>query len=372
MPAYFDSGFSVREAMWHDPENRWTIDDYPEDWDDARLKAGLMWEPKAVGAYSVRPRTVITCTGCGNQFGGVHLSDCAVAENLDRVESADCGYHDDPVISKDTFEVLVPSTKSKLIVRDDTLLELGSVGSGFQLISHGVMGEILEAVLGQGLKFETAGSCKDGAQVWALAYLDEPLTVANDDTATYPFVALLNSHDGSGACKLVNTSVRVVCWNTYNMASMEGDKTGRQFVFRHTAGVLDRVEEAKTAIAGLRAESAAWAEMAEGLYKVRADDAAVQMFVQTFIPEPAADVVSERVRNNITKARATFTGLYDGSPTTDGHRGTALGLVDAAVEYLDHVRGYRNRDTYMGRTLLRPEPLKARAVTMALEACGAN
>jgi hypothetical protein len=46
-------------------------------------------------------------------------------------------------------------------------------------------------------------------------------------------------------------------------------------------------------------------------------------------------------------------------------RGSAYGLVQAAGEYLDHARSYRTQDSYLGRTLLRPEPLKAKAVALA-------
>jgi hypothetical protein len=44
--------------------------------------------------------------------------------------------------------------------------------------------------------------------------------------------------------------------------------------------------------------------------------------------------------------------------------------VDAAFEYLDHLRGWRNRETYLGRCVLRPEPAKARVVAQVREACG--
>jgi hypothetical protein len=36
---------------------------------------------------------------------------------------------------------------------------------------------------------------------------------------------------------------------------------------------------------------------------------------------------------------------------------------------LDHVRGFRNSDTYMGRQILSAEPLKAKAVRLVRELC---
>lgn len=355
MADYFESGFSVRERMWHGKGN--VLEAYPESWDDARLAAGLMWEPKLRPAYDVEPPAA--CPACGAAPGKLHTTACL-----------DFGYavSDAPVITQ--------APNVQLVKRDDTGAVLGSVTDSFELITHAEMGNIIEALLQESngkLKFETAGSVKGGANVWALVFLDEPVEVAGDDSESYPFLALLNAHDGSGACKALFTTIRIVCWNTYNAASMQGDRSGLQYVFRHTKGakqrVADMVEDARNALAGLRSEAEAWRVLGEELAGIPADDRALTYFLSEFIPEPEGDVVSPRVRANIAAARDTFTATYLGSPTTDGHRGTALGLVDAAVEYLDHLRGYRNRDSYLGRTLLRTEPLKAKAVTLAREAC---
>jgi len=224
MPAYFDTGFSVREPMWHG--EGFVLDEYPEDWDDARVKAGLLWEPRAVPTFQ----------------------QLIVA--VDDVDPTDVVIGD--AEHKGKVRIFRPLNDHKIIERDDNEDVLGVVGDAFELVMHSEMGEIIEAILGEGAKFETAGACRNGAQVWALAYLDESYQVARDDSATYPFLALLNSHDGSGAVKLVKTQVRVVCWNTYRAAEMEGERSGMQFTFRHSAGVHDRLEEAKAALSGLR------------------------------------------------------------------------------------------------------------------------
>lgn len=360
-PAYFDTGFSVRKPMWHGEGD--VLEDYPEDWADARVKAGLLWEPEPRPLYQLPSK--VSCESCGMLIGTSHRNTCRFFKDGPLVVPQQI----DPLKLR---EDIVTIEGKKLIVRNDTEDPLGVVGEDFELVLHGKMGEILEALLGSGkgkLKFETAGSCRGGAQVWALCLLDEPYTVAGDNSETYPFVVLLNAHDGSGACKVIITQVRVVCWNTYRAAEMEGERHGRQFIFRHTGTVNDRIERAKLALAGVRDEAHEWDALSTELFGMRADEAALNHFLADFIPEPIGEVVSERVRNNVAKAHKVFKHLYLDSPTSDAHRGTALGLVDASVEYLDHVRGYRNADTYMGRTLLRPEPLKAKAVTLAREVC---
>ena len=89
-----------------------------------------------------------------------------------------------------------------------------------------------------------------------------------------------------------------------------------------------------------------------------------EKFVQTFVPAPVARVVSDQVLDNISEARAKVRGIFGSETIPEVHRNTAYGLVQAGVEYLDHLRTYRNRETYLGRTLLRDEPLKAALVPM--------
>lgn len=348
MPAYFDTGFSVRQPMWHGLGD--VLDDYPESWDEARLVAGLMWEPVEVPLYQA-----LTVND------GDAIPEGAVVPYTQ-------GRPVDPHV------VHAPLAGFKAIARDDTG-EVLSVPTGtYQVISHGDMGEIIDAVLAAdgNVKFETAGSCRGGRQVWALAYLDEPFTLPGDDTATYPFLTMLNSHDGSAACKLVYTSVRVVCWNTFQAASAQGDRSGAQYVFRHQGNVAERITAAKEALGGLRADATLYQEMMVELAKAPVDDSAVATFTQLFLPSPAdhGEFVSDRVAANITKARATFRRLHDESLTTETIKGSAYGLFMAATEYLDHVRVTRSTDTYMGRTLLRAEPLKVRAHTLAREVAG--
>lgn len=328
MPAYFDTGFCVRKPSWHGEEL--LLDDYPIDWADARVKAGLTWEPQAEPYY------------------------------------------------RKNGDLYVPVPGRQIITRSDSGLVLGETSDSFELFTHESMGSLMEAFLGarSTLKFETAGSVNEGRHVWALAYLDEPFTVGGDDGPTYPFLALLNNHDGTGAVKATYTSIRVVCWNTYSMASIEGERTGAQHVFRHTTGLNDRVEEAKKAIVEMEHEAEAWKALADELFAIKLDDEeeALRHFMFDFpglaSPREHGKPTSDRVEENVGRARNVFRSLYLDSITNAPNRGTALGLVDTAVEYLDHVRGFRNQDTYLNRTILRPEPLKALAVRQARKVAG--
>jgi phage/plasmid-like protein (TIGR03299 family) len=322
--------------MWHGQGN--VLEDYPTDWDDARQKAGLLWEPRPEPVFTLKPATT--------------------AELPEGAYAVDAG-------------MFVPATGHQAIVRDDTSEVLAVPSDSYSLITHRDMGEIIEAVLeaDSAVRFETAGSCRGGRQVWALAYLDEPYNVPGDDSAIYPFLALLNSHDGSASCQLTYTDVRVVCWNTWNAAAEQGERAGTRYVFRHTGDTAAKIAEAKTALGQLREDSRRTQELFLALAQTPVDDSQVKTFAELFLPSPrdVGELCTDRVHANVTKARGTFERLYGEAETTEGIRGTAYGLLQASTEYLDHVRGFRTRDSYLGRTLLKPEALKARALNLIHE-----
>jgi len=257
----------------------------------------------------------------------------------------------------------------KGLQRNDNQFMLNICRETYEMISNKETFEIVETVLKQGAYFDTAGSVRDGRQVWALAHLDEPIVIPGDKSLSFPYLAMLTSHDGTAACKVLPTTIRVVCWNTFQIALRQGDRTGVQFSFRHTKRVKDRIEEAKRVIDGTKNFALRWKEDAESLIGIKVSPAQAKQFVLEFFPTPPAHLaLSDRQVDNLTMNRATLQHLIENSVTLDGIRDSAYGLVQAAGEYLDHLRGGRGgRDAYISRTLLRAEPEKARALKLAVE-----
>lgn len=333
MSAYFESGFTVREPAWHG--QGLVADRYPQDWDEARQWAGLTWEPISAPAFGFR--------GLRVDGGVTHDPSKAVTGDYER---------DD---------------ERQRIVRSDTGATLGVPTTKYQIITHQEMGEVIEAILDQpNVRYETAGAICDGKGVWALAYLDEPITLPGDNSVTLPYLALLNNHDGSGALRASSTSVRIVCANTFSAAEAEGDRNGTVFTFTHSKSWKDRIDEARQTITGVRREFRAYTEMAAELLNVRVNREQTEQFITAFIPTPPEGLASDRVLSNAEKARDAVRTILAG-PTVETIGGSAFGLVQAAGEYLDHYRRYRSMDSYYRRQLLRPEPLKAKAVQLVRE-----
>ncbi len=368
MPAYFDTGFSVRQPMWH--RQGTVLEDYPTDWDDARKKAGLLWEPTYADLFVQRTVPAL-CRGCAEVVGQDHADSCPVRDVIDQVWPADCGPADGVVVRElpdERLLVHVPTEGHQAIVRDDNWAVLATPTDSYKLIQHSQMGELLDAYssawrqAGADVKFETAGSVRGGALVWALVWLDEPAYVPGDDSPTYPFAALLNAHDGSAACRLTPTSIRIVCWNTWKMAEAEGERNAHAVVLRHSGDVGARLEDAKASLAGMRDEAKEWQLLAADLASININDAVVTTFLDEFIPIPEA--ASERTRANRAERQATFRKLLTDSPTVAPLPDSAYKLVQAAGEYLDHLRPFRNPDTYLARTMFSSEPIKGGAIKL--------
>jgi phage/plasmid-like protein (TIGR03299 family) len=256
----------------------------------------------------------------------------------------------------------------KQVCRDDNDYLFACTRDSFTIVQNEVGHELFEA-LSEGARLDdgTGGTVKNGAQCYLTARLDEPVFVNGDPSPIFPYVVVTWAHDGSGSIQARRTSVRVVCWNTLSASEAESERAGRNFTFRHTARVMDRIQEAKDVITGAREATSAFVELANELAAISVTDDQREAFVASFIPAPVGQVVSDRVLDNIATARAQVRGIFDSPTIPEAHRNTAYGLVQAGIEYADHLRGHRNTDTYLGRTLLRDEPLKAKLIPLVRE-----
>jgi hypothetical protein len=123
-------------------------------------------------------------------------------------------------------------------------------------------------------------------------------------------------------------------------------------------------------VTGARREMQRYSELATELLAIPITPKQRELFVTEFIPTPPQGLVTDRVARNVDEARKALRLLFD-SPTNEQIAGTAYGLVQAAGEYLDHVRTARSWETRLNRTLIRPEPLKHRALTLVREVTSA-
>lgn len=257
-----------------------------------------------------------------------------------------------------------------LNVRSDDGHPLGVVSDTFVPVNNSEMYDIAEVIQGEAgdVKFETGGSLGGGKKVWLLLRLNEPLTVVGDPNgASIPYFGLQNSHDGSGSFRGQGLVTRIVCDNTAQMADMEAKKNSTEFTFRHSKNVKARVEEAKEALAGWREGIEKWKRLSEHLVTLEVTPEQRELFIREFVPMPVSEtLVSDRVVTNIEAARQSMRDILAG-PTTEGISNTAYGLVQASVEYGQHVRKAQSRESRFRRAYLDRDRLTADAVELAQE-----
>jgi len=322
MSHYFKQGFSVREPMWHGLGT--VLDDYPGREEAMRL-AGHDFEVVEAPIF----------TESGMRLPGFKA------------------------LHKDSPEGT----------------PLNVVRNSYQIVQNETLWDILDAVVDQpNVKYETAGTLKDGAVLWALAYLDEPITITGDNTQILPFINVSTTHDGSGACRAESTDIRVVCWNTFSWSQASADRRGTSFTFRHTKNVNEKIEDAIMALKSVRVAHQEFVELAEELASIQLRRDQVDGFLANMFPMPSTVdgyMVTDRVANNIEEARnAVKSILTNGETTTDYHRSTGYGLWQAAIEYLDHARGTRGDEqvSKFNRSIMRQEPAKNKLARLVKEA----
>jgi len=158
-------------------------------------------------------------------------------------------------------------------VKENVLqLSDGKAVAGWRALSRSDTGQILfcgQGILQADSKRSAMGYCRcnrqsAGRQVrygrrfcgglypLVLALLDEPWKVPGDDSATFPYIMATTAHDGTHATSAMGMSVRVVCWNTHQLATREAQRKGLYYSFRHTANVQERLNEAKEALTTVR------------------------------------------------------------------------------------------------------------------------
>lgn len=127
----------------------------------------------------------------------------------------------------------------KANVRDTDGSVLGIVGDRYKVVQNADAFNFTDDLIGGDVRYETAGSLRDGKQIWLLAKMPER-KIAGD--AVEPYLCFTNSHDGSGGLKVCMTPIRVVCNNTLNLAL---GSAKRVWSMRHTENIHERLEEAR-------------------------------------------------------------------------------------------------------------------------------
>lgn len=226
----------------------------------------------------------------------------------------------------------------KANMRDSDQSILGIVSDRYQIVQNSEAFEFTDSLLDEGVVYETAGSLRDGKQVWLLARMPRT-TILGDDVD--PYLCFTNTFDGSGAIRVCATPVRIVCNNTLNLAL---ETTKRSWSTRHIGDLAGKLHQAKETLGLAQEYMKKLDEDADRLANTKLSDAEIESIVSFIFP---IDYIKDTKRKieNTNKMRNDFMTCYM-MPDIAQYRNTAYGLVNAASDMAGHMAPSRVTSNY--------------------------
>ena len=228
--------------------------------------------------------------------------------------------------------------------RDKDNSVLGVVTDKYRVVQNEDAFSFTDALIGDDVKYETAGSLRNGKSVFLLAKLPERKIL--DDTFDN-YICFTNTFDGSGAVKVAMTPTRVVCQNTLNLALSSAK---RMWTCKHMGKMENKLHEAQETLGLAEKFMDELAVVAERLANVSLNNDEIRDIVNEMFP--INEDSPERAKANMQKAKTEFMVAYY-MPDIEKFRNTAWGVLNGAADFIDHSSPQRNTSTYQERNFER-------------------
>ncbi len=240
-----------------------------------------------------------------------------------------------PVFTQDG--VKVPGYFANVRQQDGNIL--GVVTSRYKVVQNRDAFAFTDELLGEGVRYETAGSLMGGRKTWILAKLPTRYIIQGEQIL--PYLVFSNTHDGSGAIKIAMTPIRVVCNNTLNLALNTAD---RCWSIHHTGDIAAKLEDARETLFMAEDYMNELGKGFEDLSRKRLTDVAVEEYIQELLP--VADDASETTEKNILRLRKDMAARYYDAPDLQGLRKNGYRFINAVSDFATHAAPIRRTKNY--------------------------
>ena len=244
------------------------------------------------------------------------------------------------VLQKDVYtEGRIKVQGYKANVRDTDGQVLGVVTDRYKVIQNSEAFAFTDALLGEGVRYETAGYLSDGKKVWLLARLPKEYIISGERIS--PYLVFSNTHDGSGAVRVAITPIRVVCNNTLNLAL---DTAKRCWSMIHTGDIKGKIKEAKDTLLFADEYMENLGRELEALRLIKVSDEQVREYINLLLPmekEPTPIQVknTERLRKDMARR-------YFDAPDLVDVGNNAYRFINAVSDFATHARPLRRTANY--------------------------
>lgn len=252
----------------------------------------------------------------------------------------------------------------KANVRDSDRRVLGVVTDRYKVIQNEDAFAFTDALLGEGVRYETAGSLQGGKKVWLLAHMPHEYIISGERIS--PYLVFSNTHDGSGAIKVALTPIRVVCNNTLNLAL---NTAKRSWSMIHTGDIKGKMEEAKNTLFMAEHYMDALGKEFETLRMISMSDNKVMEYIDELLPVDES-ATPQQIRN-MKRLQEDMKLRYFEAPDLKDLGKNAYRFVNAVSDFATHAEPLRRTANYKENLFSRTvegNPLIDKAYQMVLAA----
>jgi phage/plasmid-like protein (TIGR03299 family) len=234
----------------------------------------------------------------------------------------------------------------KANVRSSDKKVLGITSDRYEVVQNADAFAFTDAMIGAGCKYETAGSLKEGKIVWLLALTDQRKILGDDINQYLTFV---NGFDGKTPVKVFDTSTRIVCSNTLQLA-LSGAK--RVWTFEHSTGVQDRLREFQITMTNARNYMDNLEKFAEKLHKQIISKKKLEEILSQVYGDETEFKDQKMKQERISRLKNRLITVYNDTADLQNHRGTAWGLYNAFADVAGHGTPTNNKGEVRERRFL--------------------
>lgn len=227
----------------------------------------------------------------------------------------------------------------KANVRDSDRKVLGVVTDRYKVIQNQEAFAFTDALLGEGVRYETAGSLQGGKRVWLLAHMPHEYIISGERIS--PYLVFTNTHDGSGAIKAALTPIRVVCQNTLNLALSTAK---RSWSMIHTGNIKGKLQEARNTLILAETYMDSLGREFEGLRKKKLTDKQVMEYIEILLP--LEDNATPQQTKNVRRLQEDMKLRYFEAPDLKDVGKNAYRFINAVSDFATHAEPLRKTANY--------------------------
>ncbi len=266
---------------------------------------------------------------------GTRVNEAPASEDALRLAGLNWSVVQEPVYTEQKEQV----EGWRANIRDLDRKVLGVVTDRYKVIQNRDAFAFTDALLGEGVRYETAGGLLGGRKVWLLAHMPHEDIISGERIS--PYLLFSNTHDGSGAVRVALTPIRVVCNNTLNLALSTANRCWSMI---HTGNIKGKLEEARNTLFLAEQYMDSLGKEFENLRMKKLSDQAVKEYIEILLPlEEDATPIQ---RKNTGRLREDLKLRYFEAPDLKELGKNAYRFVNAVSDFATHAEPLRKTANY--------------------------